>query len=47
VEQFPDWKRYGYWAHRPRDPALAILSERISLLEKKVASLGPKGANNK
>lgn len=42
VNEFPDWKRYGYWDHLPRDPALAILSERVSMLEKKLATLAPK-----
>lgn len=42
VNEFPDWKRYGYWAHRPKDPAMAILSEKVSLLEKKLAALAPK-----
>lgn len=35
VNEFPDWKRYGYWDHRPKDPTIAILSEKVSLLEKK------------
>lgn len=38
VEEFPEWKRYGYWEHRPTDPRIAILSERVSLLEKKLAA---------
>lgn len=37
-EQFPEWKKYGYWEHRPSDPRLSILSERVSLLEKKLAA---------
>jgi hypothetical protein len=32
---FPDWKPYGTWAHKPKDSRLASLSERLSLLEKK------------
>lgn len=44
VEQFPDWKRYGYWEHKPRDPAYSILSEKLSILEKKVAATSPKKA---
>jgi hypothetical protein len=42
VHEFPDWKRYGYWAHKPDDPRLAILSERVSLLEKKLSAIAPK-----
>jgi hypothetical protein len=37
VEEFPAWKEYGFWEQRPQDPRLAILSERVSLLEKKLA----------
>jgi hypothetical protein len=44
VNEFPDWKRYGYWAHKPSDPRLAMLSERVSLLEKKLSALAPKKA---
>jgi hypothetical protein len=29
-----EWKKFGTWGHRPRDPRLAQLSERVSLLEK-------------
>ena len=32
---YPDWKTYGIWAHKPRDSRLASLSERVSALEKK------------
>lgn len=28
-----EWKRYGIWEHRPRDPRIAQLSERLSALE--------------
>lgn len=28
-----EWKKYGVWAHQPRDPRLAMLSERVSILE--------------
>ena len=38
AEEFPEWKRYGFWEHRPADPRLAILSERVSMLEKKLAA---------
>ncbi len=36
VNEFPDWKRYGYWEHKAKDPTISILSEKVSLLEKKV-----------
>jgi hypothetical protein len=44
VQEFPEWKRYGFWDHRPKDPKIALLSERVSLLEKKLAVLEPKKA---
>lgn len=42
VEEFPDWKRYGYWEHKS-DPRMAMLSERVSLLEQKVGAKKPGG----
>ena len=42
VNEFPEWKRYGFWEHRPRDPKFTLLSERVSLLEKKLEALDPK-----
>lgn len=42
VNEFPEWKKYGLWEHRAKDPAVAILSERVSMLEKKLAALSPK-----
>lgn len=44
MNEFPEWKRYGLWDFQPKDPTLAILSERLSLLEKKMAALAPKKA---
>lgn len=44
VNEFPDWKRYGFWDHRPKDPTLSILSEKVSLMEKKLNILSPKKA---
>lgn len=44
VNEFPDWKRYGYWDHRPSDPAMAILREKVALLEKKLAATPAKKA---
>jgi hypothetical protein len=40
VKEFPDWRRYGFWEAK-RNPTESILSERVSLLEKKVG-IGPK-----
>jgi hypothetical protein len=31
-----EWKKFGTWEHRPRDPRIAQLSERVSALEKAV-----------
>lgn len=39
VEEFPAWKEYGYWDHKPANPKLAILSEKVALLERKLADL--------
>jgi len=44
VNEFPDWKRYGYWEHKAKDPTMSILSEKVSLLEKKISSVAPKKA---
>ncbi len=32
----PQWREFGVWEHRPRDPRIAGLSERLSALEKAV-----------
>jgi hypothetical protein len=42
VHEFPEWKRYGYWKPLPANPQIAILAEKVSLLEKKMAALSPK-----
>jgi hypothetical protein len=34
-----EWKQYGTWCLKPRDPRVAQLSERLSLLEKRFAEL--------
>ena len=39
VEEFKDWKAYGFWDYKPRDPKAAILSEKVAFLEKRVAEL--------
>ena len=33
----PEWKKFGTWEHRPRDPRIAQLSERLSALERRSA----------
>lgn len=38
VNEFPAWKDYGFWEHRPNDK-IAILSEKLAVLERKVADL--------
>lgn len=43
VLQFPDWATYGFWDHRPADPKLAILSEKVAMLERKLADEPRKG----
>lgn len=37
VLEFPDWKAYGFWKHRPADSRIAILSEKVAVLEKRLA----------
>ena len=41
-DEYPAWKEYGMWSARPEDPRLAVLSERVAMLEKKLAALQPK-----
>jgi hypothetical protein len=36
VHEFPEWKRYGYWEHKAKDPTISILSERVAALERKL-----------
>lgn len=44
VNEFPAWKEYGFWDHKPQDARVAILSEKVALLQQKVADLeGRKG----
>lgn len=40
----PEWRQYGMWAHKPRDPQMAILSERVSGLERRLEALEGKKA---
>ena len=42
VNEFPAWKEYGYWDYRRGKDA--ILSEKVALLEKKIADLEGKKA---
>jgi hypothetical protein len=42
VHEFPEWKKYGYWKPMPANPQIAILSEKVALLEKKLAAISPK-----
>lgn len=37
VNEFPAWKDYGFWEHKPQKNA--ILSEKVAVLERKVADL--------
>jgi len=34
LQESVQWKEYGTWEHRPRDPKIAMLSERLSALER-------------
>lgn len=42
LNEFQEWKRYGMWKPVPADPQIAILAEKVALLEKKMAALTPK-----
>lgn len=42
--EFPAWKEYGFWGPRPAGKE-AILSEKVAMLEKKVAELDAKKGN--
>ncbi len=42
LQEYPAWKETGTWEHRPSDPTLAILSEKVAMLEKKLAALQPR-----
>jgi hypothetical protein len=44
LAEFPAWKETGLWDALPSDPRIAVLSERVSLLEKKVNAVAPKKA---
>lgn len=44
VNDFPDWKVYGFWEAKPRDPKMSILAEKVALLERKLEALDPKKA---
>ena len=39
LNEFPEWGRYGMWEYKPADPKMAVLSEKVALLEKKIAEL--------
>lgn len=42
VNEFPEWKKYGLWEHKAKDPRISLLSERVALLEKKLEALEPR-----
>lgn len=44
LAEFPAWKETGLWDAMPSDPRIAVLSERVSMLEKKLTALAPKKA---
>ena len=39
LDEFPEWKRYGMWDIKPADTKIAILSEKVALLEKKLSEI--------
>lgn len=42
IHENTEWAKFGAWEHRPRDPKLAILTEKVSLIERKLDTLEPK-----
>ena len=38
LKEYEEWKNFGTWEHRPEDPRIAILSEKVALLEKKLSA---------
>ena len=34
-----EWARLGAWEHKPKDSRLSVLSEKVSLLERKLEAL--------
>ena len=44
VNEFTDWKRFGFWETKPRDPKMAILAEKVAMLERKLEAIDPKKA---
>ena len=44
LTEFPAWKETGLWDAMPSDPRLAMLSERVSMLEKRLNTVAPKKA---
>ena len=44
LAEFPAWKETGLWDALPSDPRIAVLSERVSLLEKRLNAVAPKKA---
>jgi|TARA_B100000085_G_scaffold275083_1_gene292537 hypothetical protein len=39
LEEFPEWKRFGMWFPKKPDAQIAVLSEKLALLEKKIGVL--------
>lgn len=44
IQSNAEWAKAGAWMHRPDDTRLAILSEKVALLEKKLNAISPKKA---
>lgn len=38
LKEYEEWKNFGTWEHKPEDSRMAILSEKVALLEKKLAA---------
>ena len=44
LAEFAAWKETGVWDALPADPRVAVLSERVSMLEKRLNAVAPKKA---
>jgi hypothetical protein len=39
ITENAEWARLGAWEHKPKDSRLSVLSEKVSLLERKLEAL--------
>lgn len=44
IQSNQEWAKAGAWMHKPDDIRLAILSEKLAMLEKRINAIAPKKA---